>query len=140
MASGTEGVQKATEEAPKKKEKASPKEKAKKALGTVKFEIFTGVNNLLYWRFIGTKGTPIVISAGAALKEQCYEGIRNIKQNAANQHRYEKASLDSGKFAFRLRAANHRVVAESVSFSTAEERDQAMGEMKRAYQAAIISP
>lgn len=136
MAEGTEGSMKAVEEKAAKKKKATTKTPIQK--GAVKFEIYVGVNNLFYWRFVGSNGSPIVVSKGTAIKEQCFEGIRNVKANANIEQRYDKTAQD-GKFSFKLRAANHKIVGESVSFEKADDRDHAMIEMHRASEAVVLA-
>lgn len=105
--------------------------------GAAKFELGIGANNLFQWKFIGPDGKEVVVSKGTAIKDQCYQEIRNVKENANIEHRYQKSGSD-GKFVFRLRAANHQIVAESVSFATEADRDEAMGVMKRATEAVIL--
>lgn len=105
--------------------------------GAAKFDLGIGANNLFQWKFVSAEGKEIVISKGTPIKDQCYQEIRSVKENANIDHRYERFGSD-GKFAFRLRAANHQIVAESVSFETAELRDTALGSMKRATEAVIL--
>lgn len=119
--------------------KGGKPEAAPVAKGVSKFELGIGANNLFQWKFVGPDGKDLVISKGTAIKDQCYQEIRNVKENANIEHRYERSGSD-GKFVFRLRAANHQIVAESVAFATEADRDGAMGVMKRATEAVILGP
>ena len=106
--------------------------------GAAKFEMYLGPNSLIHWKYVGANGKEIVISKGTTIKESAYEAIRNVKENANIDQRYEKMSPAEGKFSFRLRAANHQIVAESVIYDKAEERDEALANMRRAGEAVVI--
>lgn len=115
---------------------ATPQTSAQK--GAAKFEMFLGPNSLIHWRYVGANGKEIVISKGTTIKETAYEGIRNVKENANIEQRYEKTTPVEGKFGFRLRAANHQIVAESVAYDKAEDRDEALTHMRRAGEAVVM--
>jgi uncharacterized protein YegP (UPF0339 family) len=106
--------------------------------GAAKFEMYLGPNSQIHWKFVGPNGKDISISKGTTIKETVYQAIRSIKENANVEQRYEKLSPADGKFSFRLRAANHQIVAESVIFDKVEDRDEAMGMMRRAGEAVVI--
>lgn len=115
---------------------ATPQAPAHK--GAAKFEMYLGPNSLIHWRFIGPNGKEISVSKGTTVKETVYEAIRHIKENANVEQRYEKLTTNDGKFTFRLRAANHQIVAESLPFEKAEDRDEAMVFMRRAGEAVVV--
>ena len=115
---------------------STPQTTAKK--GAPKFEMYLGPNSLIHWKYVGADGKEIVISKGTTIKETAYEAIRNVKENANIEQRYEKTVPAEGKFGFRLRAANHQVVAESISYDKAEDRDEALAIMRRAGEAVVI--
>ena len=71
-------------------------------------------------------------------KETAYQAIRHVKENANIDQRYEKTTPADGKFGFRLRAANHQIVAESIAYDKAEDRDDAMVSMRRAGEAVVV--
>jgi uncharacterized protein YegP (UPF0339 family) len=106
--------------------------------GAAKFEMYLGPNSLIHWKYVGANGKEIVISKGTTIKETAYQDIRNVKEVANLDQRYEKISPAEGKFSFRLRAANHQVVAESVVYDKAEDRDEALAMMRRAGEAVVI--
>lgn len=106
--------------------------------GAPKFEMYLGPNSLIHWKYLGATGKEIVISKGTTIKETAYESIRNVKENANIEQRYEKTTPVEGKFGFRLRAANHQVVAESVVYDKAEDRDEGQNAMRRAGEAVVI--
>lgn len=106
--------------------------------GAAKFEMYLGPNSLIHWKYVGANGKEIVISKGTTIKEMAYEGIRNVKENANIDQRYEKTIPIEGKFGFRLRAANHQIVAESIVFDKAEDRDEALVNMRRAGEAVVV--
>jgi uncharacterized protein YegP (UPF0339 family) len=108
------------------------------AKGAAKFEMYLGPNSLIHWKFVGAAGNDIVISKGTSIKEVAYQGIRDVKDNALIEQRYEKTTPAPGKFAFRLRAANHQVVAESVAYDKAEDRDEAQNMMRKAAEAVVV--
>lgn len=115
---------------------ATPQAPASK--GAVKFEMYTGPNSLIHWKFVGANGRDIVVSKGTSIKEKAFEDIRNIKENANIDQRYEKTVPAEGKFGFKLRAANHQIVAESLPFDKAEDRDEALAAMRRAGEAVVV--
>lgn len=115
---------------------ATPQAPAQK--GAAKFEMYLGPNSLIHWKYVGSNGKEIVISKGTTIKETAYESIRNVKENANIDQRYEKTTPVEGKFGFRLRAANHQIVAESVAFDKVEDRDEALVNMRRAGEAVVI--
>lgn len=108
------------------------------ARSAAKFEMYLGPNSLIHWKFVGANGKEIVVSKGTSIKENAYQGIREVKENALIEQRYEKTTTEAGKFAFRLRAANHQVVAESVFYDKAEDRDEAQSMMRKAAEAVIV--
>lgn len=106
--------------------------------GAAKFEMYRGPNSLIHWKYVTANGKDIVVSKGTTIKETAYEGIRNVKENANIEQRYEKTTPAEGKFGFRLRAANHQVVAESIVFDKVEDRDEALASMRRAGEAVVM--
>lgn len=106
--------------------------------GAAKFEMYLGPNSLIHWRYVDPNGKVIVVSKGTTIKETAYEAIRNVKENANIEQRYEKTVPAEGKFGFRLRAANHQIVAESVMYDKAEDRDEAQANMRRAGEAVVM--
>jgi len=106
--------------------------------GAAKFEMYLGPNSLIHWKYVDPYGKIIVVSKGTAIKEQAYESIRNIKETANIEQRYEKTVPAEGKFGFRLRAANHQIVAESVVYDKVEDRDEALVVMRRAGEAVVM--
>lgn len=114
---------------------ATPVQAAK---GAAKFEMYLGPNSMIHWKYVGANGMLIVVSKGTAIKEKAYEDIRNVKENATIDQRYEKTVPTEGKFGFRLRAANHQIVAESLPFDKAEDRDEAQQAMHRAGEAVVM--
>lgn len=114
---------------------ATPQAPAK---GAAKFEMYLGPNSVIYWKYVDANGKTIAVSKGTTIKETAYEGIRIIKENANIDQRYEKTVPVEGKFGFKLRAANHQIVAESVVFDKAEDRDEALVSMHRAGEAVVV--
>jgi uncharacterized protein len=106
--------------------------------GAAKFEMYLGPNSVIYWKYVDATGKIIAVSKGTTIKETAYEGIRMIKENANIDQRYEKTVPVEGKFGFRLRAANHQIVAESQVYDKAEDRDEALVSMRRAGEAVIV--
>lgn len=115
---------------------ATPQAPAQK--GAAKFEMYLGPNSVIYWKYVDANGKTVAVSKGTTIKETAYEGIRLIKENANIDQRYEKIAPVEGKFGFRLRAANHQIVAESIAFDKAEDRDEALASMRRAGEAVVV--
>ena len=108
------------------------------ARSAAKFEMYLGPNSLIHWKFVGANGKDIVVSKGTSIKEVAYQGIREVKENALIEQRYEKTTPAEGKFGFRLRAANHQIVAESIAYDKAEDRDEAQTMMRKAAEAVVV--
>lgn len=115
----------------------TPAPAPKKRPGVVKFVIAMGPNNQHRWQFFDVEGAVVVSSQGIPIKEACYEAIRGMKENALSKSRYERVDRE-GAYKFRLRAPNHKIVAESVVFKTREEREKALASTRLAPQAAVI--
>lgn len=106
--------------------------------GAAKFEMYLGPNSVIFWRYMDANGKIVSVSKGTNIKENAYEGIRLIKENANIEQRYEKTVPAEGKFGFRLRAANHQIVAESITYDKVEDRDDGMLSMRRAGEAVVV--
>lgn len=115
---------------------ATPQAPAQK--GAAKFEMYLGPNSVIFWKYMDGNGKIIAVSKGTTIKETAYEDIRMIKENANIDQRYEKTTPAEGKFGFRLRAANHKIAAESQIYDKAEDRDEALTSMRRAGEAVVV--
>lgn len=106
-------------------------------MGVPRFEIVIGVNNQFQFKLIGPDGKPVLVSRGFANRSDCMALIRDIKESASAQERYEKRVAD-GKFSFRLKAANHKILGECGPFEKEEEREAAIAVVRRSSEAAVI--
>jgi uncharacterized protein YegP (UPF0339 family) len=105
-------------------------------MGAARFEVVIGINNQFQFKLIGPEGNQVMVSRGFANKSDCMALIREIKEAAPAQERYER-SANEGKLAFRLKAANHKILGECGPFEKEEEREAAMAIVRRSSEAAV---
>jgi uncharacterized protein YegP (UPF0339 family) len=107
-------------------------------MGAVKFEVFMGPEGKYIFKFYGKDGSVRATSKGFQSKDNCMEGIRNVKENAQGTDTLKKKTLDGGKLGFTLCMPNRQVVLEGGPFDTAELCEAAMVDVRLSPQAVVI--
>lgn len=105
-------------------------------MGVANFQIFMGVNNLFQFKLLGPDGKEVLVSQGFPNKDDCMALIRKIKDCAMSPERYERQA-DNGNLSFRLKAANHQMLAASSVYKKEEEREEAIAVVRKSSEAAI---
>lgn len=88
-----------------------------------KYEWFTGKDGKFYFNLIAGNGQVILTSQGYAGKSGMDNGIASVQTNGVMEERFEKATSDSGKFSFVLKAANSQVIGRSQMYEGESGRD-----------------
>lgn len=109
-------------------------------MGVPRFEVKRSAQSKFQWMYFNAAGKAIAEGSPVPQKELCYQEIRLIKDNAMHSERYRTLENGGTKFGFQLTAPNRKLLAESISFSTKEERDEALAETKRSGEAAVVEP
>ena len=95
------------------------------------FQIFRGKNGQYYFRLRAANGEPILSSEGYLAKPSCRKGIKSVRQNAPLLERYERRETRNGQHYFVLKAANHRVIGASESYTTPAGRESGIEAVMR---------
>lgn len=102
-----------------------------------RFDIVVGPNNMIQWKLFGLDDKPVLISKGYGNKDDAFAAVRAVKENASFNERYERQASD-GKCLFRLKSASHEVLATSGLYDKPEDRDAAIGVVRRSGEAAVM--
>ena len=95
-----------------------------------KFVIKTGSNGQYYFNLKAANGQVILSSEGYTTKAACQNGIASVKNNAADDSRYEKKTSSNGKHFFNLKATNGQVIGTSEMYESASNRDNGIASVK----------
>jgi uncharacterized protein len=101
-----------------------------------KFQIFKGNNDKFYFRLYAINGQQVLSSQGYTSKASCKNGAESVQTNAANEALYESKESSNGKYYFNLLAANQQVIGSSQMYESKSGRDNGIGAVKRAAEAA----
>ena len=82
------------------------------------FEIKTARDRRSYFNLLASNGEIILTSQMYATKSGARKGIRSVQGNAGIANRYERRQGKGGKSHFVLKAANHRVIGTSETYSS----------------------
>ena len=96
-----------------------------------KFETFKDKAGEHRFRLKAGNGEIILTSQGYDQQAGCTNGIESVKKNAGNAERFEKATTDSGKFRFNMKAGNNQVIGTSQNYSTESGRDNGIESVGR---------
>jgi len=93
------------------------------AMPNPKFQIFCSKDDQYYFRLLAENGEIVLASEGYTAKAGCENGVRSVKENSANQARFENKVTKNGRPYFVLKAANHEIIGVSETYSSEQNRD-----------------
>jgi hypothetical protein len=91
-----------------------------------KFGVKLAGNGEYYFNLIAEDGDILFSSELYKAKSGAENGVASVKKNAADLHRYEKQTLDNGRFRFVIKAGNGQVVGHSPMYAVEQDRDNLM--------------
>ena len=103
-----------------------------------KFELFKDKAGEFRFRLKASNGQIILAGEGYKQKASAANGIESVKQNAADDARYERKETKSGGYMFNLLAANKQVIGTSESYTSASGRDNGIQSVKTNAPSATV--
>jgi len=95
-----------------------------------KFQIT--LNGQYNFRLTSTNGKVILSGQGYSSQEACRKGIKQVKENAPYDSRFERKTSDNkDHYYFILKSANGEAVAQSELYYSHEAREEAIDEVCR---------
>ncbi len=83
-----------------------------------KFEIYKDKAGEFRFRLKAGNGENILGSEGYKAKSSCVNGIESVKKNSQNPDRFQTKQTASGKYTFRLCAANGQCIGTSQTYDS----------------------
>lgn len=103
-----------------------------------KFVLKTASNGETYFRLQASNGQVILKSEMYKTKASAMAGVESVKNNAANDARYERKEAAGGQFMFNLKATNGQVIGTSETYRTESSRDAGIVSVKSHGPSAAI--
>lgn len=103
-----------------------------------KFEVYRDKSGEFRFRLKAANGKVILASEGYSSKSGALGGIESVKKNAGNPERFEKVQSGSGKFVFRLKAANGQIIGQSQVYSSSSSATRGRSAVERGSKFARI--
>jgi hypothetical protein len=104
-----------------------------------KFELYQDKGGEYRFRLKAGNGEIVLVSEGYKQKGSAENGIDSVRENAANDARYERKTSSSGAPMFNLKAANGQVIGTSETYSSESARNNGIEAVKRAAAEAALS-
>lgn len=98
----------------------------------MKFEIFKGQNDKVYFRLKARNGQVILNSQGYANKAGAKNGIESVQKNCGDDACYEIKEAKNGKPFFNLLAANKQVIGSSQMYASMASLRSGIAAVKKA--------
>ncbi len=96
-----------------------------------KFQIFKSTRSgEYYYRLRARNGEIILNGEGYTTKQNCYNGIASVKQNAPYDSRYDRRDGFSN-YTFNLKAINGEIIGRSENYTTRIARENGIEAVKR---------
>ena len=76
-------------------------------------------------------GQVILVSQTYASKDSAEAGIESVRNNAADDARYERKETKAGKHMFNLKAGNSQVIGTSESYESTQARNNGIASVKK---------
>ena len=83
-----------------------------------RFELRTSNNGKHYFSLVANNGEVILTSQMYRSRAGARKGISSVQANSGSADRFQRRKGKSGKSHFVLRAANHRVIGSSQTYSS----------------------
>lgn len=97
----------------------------------MKFEMYQGKDNELYFRLVENSGKILLSSEGYKLKDSAMNGIESVKKNLTLPNGIEKKETPNGKYFFNVKSTNGQVVGTSTMFDSVEQREKWINDIKK---------
>lgn len=104
-----------------------------------KFELKRSPNGEFHFHLLGDSGHTILSSETYKARASAQNGIESVRKNSAEDHRFERKTSTSGRPYFVLKARNGEIIGQSQMFSTAEQMEDGISQVKRDAPAASVS-
>ena len=95
-----------------------------------KFVVFNGTNGNFYFHLKAGNGEIILSSESYTSKQNCFNGIASVKENAPHDANYELKDGYSN-FTFNLKAANGEIIGRSENYTTRQGSEGGIEAVKR---------
>jgi uncharacterized protein YegP (UPF0339 family) len=96
-------------------------------------------NDRFHFNLTAENNKVILTSQTYASKSGAENGIASVRDNAADDARYQRLTSKDGKFYFNLQAANNKVIGNSEMYTTQGARDNGIEAVKRVGPGAPVS-
>ena len=102
------------------------------------FEIYTDKGDEYRFRLKSSNGQVVLSSEGYKSKASAQNGVESVQTNCADGSCFDRATTDSGKFRFNMKAKNRQVIGTSQSYDSESARDNGIEAVARAAQGAKV--
>ncbi len=103
-----------------------------------KFVITTRTNGEFQFNLKAGNGQTILTSEGYTTKAACNNGIESVKNNAADDNRYDRKEAKNGKPYFNLKAGNGQIIGSSEMYESVAARENGIESVKKNAPEATI--
>lgn len=93
---------------------------------STRFEITRNDKGEYYFKLVNSEGRTLIRSEGYNAKASCTNGIESVRNNAAEEKRYELKEAKDGRPYFNLKAANGQIIGTSPMFADQAARGAAV--------------
>lgn len=102
---------------------------APKSVGA--FEVYRDKGGAFRFRLKDADGGVVLSSDSYQSRARCLRAIGKVRDCSVRDACYERTKTDAGKFLFRIRAADHHIIARSPWYHTASRRDAALATVRQ---------
>ncbi len=95
-----------------------------------KFEITKRTNGEFQFNLKATNGQVILTSEGYSTKANCTNGIESVRNNSADDSKFERKTSTNGKAYFNLKATNGQIIGTSQMYESESNRDNGIESVK----------
>lgn len=96
-----------------------------------RFELFTGVDGLVYFRLRANNGEIVLASEGYTTKASAKKGIASVKANGVSPSNFEVFEAVDGRWALRLVAANGEIIARGETYASKWNATRAVSQIAK---------
>jgi uncharacterized protein YegP (UPF0339 family) len=103
-------------------EVARAEAQAAKRLG--RFESFSGEDQLVYFSLFAGNGQIVMQSQGYQSIAGAKKGVKSVRANGLDAHRYEVLQARDGQWYFHLKAGNNEIIARSEMYASKQSAER----------------
>lgn len=104
----------------------------------MKFELFKGSNDKVYFRLKARNGQVVLSSQGYSSKAAAKNGVESVQKNCNDDSCYEIKESKNGKPYFSLLAANKQVIGSSQMYASMSSLRSGIAAVKKAADGATV--